>query len=72
METISVHLDPSWYIENEDVKIEAKDKVEVKGSKIIFAGKPAVIAMEVRKGDELLRLRDDSGFPLWSGWRRRQ
>jgi hypothetical protein len=70
-ETVSVHLGPSWYLENQDVKIEAKDKVEVKGSKITFAGKPAVIAMEVKKGDEVLKLRDDNGFPVWSGWRRR-
>ncbi len=70
-ETISVHLGPSWYLENQDLKIEPKDKVEVKGSKIMFDGKPAIIAAEVRKGDEVLRLRDDAGFPVWSGWRRR-
>jgi hypothetical protein len=70
-ETISVHLGPSWYLENQDVKIEPKDKVEVKGSKITFGGKPALIAMEVKKGDEVLKLRDDTGFPVWSGWRRR-
>jgi hypothetical protein len=70
-ETISVHLGPSWYIENQDVKIEPKDKVEVKGSKITFGGKPAMIATEVKKGDEVLKLRDDAGFPVWAGWRRR-
>lgn len=70
-ETISVHLGPSWYLENQDVKIAAKDKVEVKGVRTTFAGKPAIIAAEVKKGDEVLKLRDDSGFPVWSGWRRR-
>jgi hypothetical protein len=70
-ETISVHLGPTWYLENQDVKIEAKDKVEVKGARTTFAGKPAIIAAEVKKGDEVLKLRDDSGFPVWSGWRRR-
>jgi len=70
-ETISVHLGPSWYLENQDVKIEAKDKVEVKGSRISFGGKPALIAAEEKKGDEVLKLRDDAGFPVWSGWRRR-
>src|SRR5678816_1508793 len=70
-ETISVHLGPSWYLENQDVKIEPKDKVEVKGAKTTFAGKPAIIAAEVKKGDETLKLRDESGFPVWSGWRRR-
>ena len=70
-ETISVQLGPSWYLENQDVKIEPKDKVEVKGARTTFAGKPAIIAAEVKKGDEVLKLRDDSGFPVWSGWRRR-
>ena len=69
-ETISVHLGPGWYIESQDVKIDAKDKVEVKGSKITFAGKPAIIAAEVKKGDQVLRLRDDNGFPVWSAWRK--
>ena len=65
-ETISVHLGPSWYLENQDVKIEAKDKVEVKGARTTFAGKPAIIAAEVKKGDEVLKLRDDNGFPVWA------
>lgn len=70
-ETISIHLGPGWYIENQDVKIEPKDKIEVKGSRITFEGKPAIIAAEVKKGDEVLTLRDENGFPVWSGWRRR-
>lgn len=70
-ETISVHLGPGWFLENQDVKLEAKDKVEVKGARATFGGKPAIIAAEVKKGDEVLKLRDDSGFPVWSGWRRR-
>ncbi len=70
-ETISVHLGPSWYIENQDIKIDPKDKVEVKGSRITFEGKPAIIAAEVKKGNEIMKLRDEKGFPVWSGWRRR-
>jgi hypothetical protein len=70
-ETISVHLGPGWYIENQDMKIAPKDKIEVKGSRIIFEGKPAIIATEVKKGNEVLMLRDTSGLPAWSGWRRR-
>ena len=70
-ETLSVHLGPGWYIENQDIKIEPKDKVQVRGSRITFEGKPAIIAAEIKKGDEILRLRDENGFPVWSGWRRR-
>lgn len=70
-EKISVHLGPAWYIENQDVKIMPGDRVEVKGSKITFDDKPALIAAEVKKGGEVLTLRDANGFPVWSGWRRR-
>ena len=70
-ETISVHMGPGWFIENQDVKIEPKDKVEIKGSRVTFDGKPAIIASEVKKGEEVLKLRDENGFPVWSGWRRR-
>lgn len=70
-ETIPVHLGPAWYIENQDVKIVSGDRVEVKGSRITFESKPALIAAEVKKGNEVLTLRDANGFPLWSGWRRR-
>ncbi len=69
-EKISVHLGPGWYIENQDTKIEPKDKVEITGSRITLEGKPAIIAAEVKKGEEVLKLRDEKGFPLWSGWRR--
>lgn len=70
-EEISVHLGPGWYVENQDVKIEPKDTVEVKGSRITFGGKPAIIAAELKKGGQVLKLRDDGGFPAWSAWRQR-
>ncbi len=70
-ETIPVHLGPSWYFEKQDLKVAPKDKVEVSGSKISLDGKPAMIAAEVRKGDEVLTLRDDTGFPLWNVWEHR-
>lgn len=41
------------------------------GSRISFEGNPAIIAAEVKKGDEVLKLRDEKGVPFWSGWRRR-
>jgi hypothetical protein len=67
---VSVHLGPQWYLENQDVKIEPKDKVEIKGSRVTAQGQPAVIAAEVKKGDQVLKLRDEAGMPVWAGWRR--
>jgi hypothetical protein len=69
--TISAHLGPAWYIERQDMKIDPGDKVEITGSRITFQGKPAIIAAEIKKGAEILKLRDENGFPVWSGWRRR-
>jgi hypothetical protein len=69
-ETISVHLGPEWYVERQDVKIEKGDNIEVKGSRVTFAGKPVIIAAEVKKGDNTLVLRDSAGIPAWAGWRR--
>lgn len=69
-ETISVHLGPGWYIERLDTKIEKGDKIEVKGSRVTMMGKPAIIAAEVKKGDNVLKLRDENGIPSWAGWRR--
>lgn len=70
-ETIPVHLGPSWYIENQDVKIEPGDSIEVTGSRVTFNGKPAIIASAVSRGEEMLKLRDENGVPAWSGWKRR-
>ena len=70
-ETISVHLGPFWYIDSQDITIKAKDTVDIKGSRITFEGKPAIIAAEVKKGDKTLTLRNEKGVPVWAGRRQR-
>ncbi len=69
-ETIPVHLGPGWFIERLDTRLVKGDTVEVKGSRVTVAGKPAIIAAEVKKGEETLKLRDENGVPVWAGWRR--
>lgn len=69
-ETVTVHLGPSWYMERLDAKIDKGDMVEIKGARTTIAGKPVVIAAEVKKGDKVLVLRNDSGVPVWAGWGR--
>lgn len=68
-ETLLVHLGPQWYIERQDVKIKAGDKVEVKGVKAVRMGQDVLIAAEVKKDGETLKLRDENGVPFWAGWR---
>ena len=69
-ETVNVHLGPEWFIENQEMQIEKGDAVEVTGSRVTYEEKPVIIARQVEKGDELLVLRDENGYPRWAGWRR--
>lgn len=71
-ETLTVHLGPSWYLERLDTKIVKGDKVEIKGARTTLAGKPIILAAEVKKGDNILVLRDAAGVPVWAGWGRKQ
>jgi len=64
-ETITVILGPSSYVESQGVQIKDLDRVEVRGSRIMARGKPLIIAASVKKGDRVLKLRDESGLPLW-------
>jgi hypothetical protein len=67
---LSVRLGPEWYVERLDGKLAKGDLVEVKGSRVTFDGNPAIIAAEVKKGDAVLKLRDENGVPAWAGRRR--
>ncbi len=71
-ETISVRLGPDWHLKKQDVKIASGDRIEVTGSRVMIDGQPAIVAAEVKKGDQTLTLRDSKGVPAWSGWRRKQ
>ncbi|MGZ5544981.1 MAG: DNA-binding protein [Limisphaerales bacterium] len=64
-ETIAVHLGPAWYIDNQTPKIEANNTITVTGSRVTIDGKPAIIAAQVKKGNEILKLRDENGVPMW-------
>ena len=70
-ELLAVHLGPRWFLDKQDVQIAKGDYIKVTGSRVTFNGKPAIIAAEIVKDDEILRLRDEGGFPAWAGWRNR-
>lgn len=64
-----VHLGPAWFLDHQDTQLAVGDRVEVRGSRTTLDGKPVVIAADVKKGNEVLKLRDDQGLPMWRGWR---
>jgi len=65
-EVIAVHVGPGWYVEEQNFQLEKGDQVVVSGSRMTFNEQPAIIATQVSKGDEVLRLRRDNGTPVWS------
>jgi hypothetical protein len=70
-ETVTVHLGPSRYLDQQNFKLAAGDRVEVTGSRITRPGRTFIVAGEVKKGEQVLKLRDDQGNPLWPRGRRR-
>ena len=46
-------------------KIETNDTITVTGSRVTIDGKPAIIAAQVKKENEVLKLRDENGIPAW-------
>jgi hypothetical protein len=65
-ETMMVMLGPASYLEQQKVKIAVGDKLEIKGSRMQHPKMVMLIAGELKKGDQVVKLRDDQGKPLWS------
>lgn len=63
---VKVHLGPADYLNQQALQLAVGDQVEVKGVKVNRPKVNIFIAGEVRKGDQVLKLRDDAtGRPLW-------
>lgn len=63
---IEVEVGPASFVSSKGVTFTKGDALTVVGSKVTRAGHEAVIAREIRKGDQVLTLRNAKGLPLWS------
>jgi DNA/RNA endonuclease YhcR with UshA esterase domain len=64
---IEVHVGPASFVSSKNVTFTKGDALTVVGSKVTIDSQEVVIAREIKKGDQVLTLRDAKGFPLWSG-----
>jgi hypothetical protein len=64
---IDVHVGPAWFVSSKNVTFAKGDVLIVAGSSGAARGADMVIAREIRKGDQVLTLRDARGIPLWAG-----
>jgi len=65
-ETLTVHVGPTDYLEQQAFSFETGDQIEVTGSRIKLEGTEVLIAREIKKGEKVLRLRNSQGIPAWS------
>jgi hypothetical protein len=71
-ETIKIHMGPADYLDRQALRLAPGDQVEVKGMRITRSKGTLFIAGAVKKGDQILQLRDDAtGRPLWAKSQRR-
>ena len=69
---VPVYLGPVFYLIGpwQAKHFKLGDKVTVSGSQVTVKGEPLMIAMTVKLGNEVLRLRDQEGIPAWIGWKK--
>jgi hypothetical protein len=69
-ETITVKLGPESWLAQQNFNLAPGDRVTIKGSRVNRPLQSFLIAAEVRKGNQVLFLRDENGRPLWARSRR--
>lgn len=65
-ETIVVKLGPESWLAQHNFTLAPGDEVNITGSMISRPRQSFFIAGEVNKGNQVLRLRDENGRPLWA------
>lgn len=69
--TLAVHLGPSAYLTEQNIRLEEGDEIEVIGSRVRLGSEEFVLARQVTRGDDAWTLRDASGRPMWGRGRMR-
>jgi sporulation protein YlmC with PRC-barrel domain len=71
-EVLPVYLGPAFYIVGSEEANHFKigDEVTVTGSQVKVHGELFMLATTVKRGNEILRLRDKDGTPEWFGWKK--
>ena len=65
---VSVELGPAWFIDNQELHLAVDDRISITGSRVKAHGVESLVALEVRRGHEALRLRSNDGTPVWVAW----
>ena len=71
-EILPVYLGPSFYIGGSEQakRFKIGDQVTATDSQATRGGEPFMIVTTVKRGNEVLRLRDKDENPEWIGWQK--
>ena len=61
-----VRVGPASFVSSRHVTFSKGDALTVIGSKITVGDREVILAREIRKGEQVLTLRDTRGVPLWA------
>lgn len=64
---ITINLGPPWYVKKQGFSLRTGDTLEVTGSKVTKNEKTVLLAAEVKKNGQTLKVRDEKGAPLFRG-----
>ena len=64
---LTVNLGPPWYVSKQGFTLQTGDTLEVTGSKVTKDEKTVLLAAEVKKNGQTLKVRDEKGVPLFRG-----
>ncbi len=62
---VVVNLGPRDYISKQNFYVVNGDRITVTGSEVTAGERPVLVATEIRDNDQILRLRNPNGYPLW-------
>jgi hypothetical protein len=62
---LEVHLATSKFVKEYELVFSKGDEIQVTGAKIKFEDKDAILAREIKKGNDIFVFRDKEGKPVW-------
>jgi hypothetical protein len=65
--SLTINLGPPWYVRRQGFTVQKGDTLEVTGSKVTKDEKTVLLAAEVKKNGQTLKVRDEKGVPLFRG-----
>jgi uncharacterized membrane protein YgcG len=64
-DNITINLGPPWYVSKQGFTLKQGDFLEVTGAQVTRDGQTLLLATQVKKDDQTLKVRDEKGAPLW-------